>query len=190
MLKDILYEIHLFIEGVASICDDSNIIVKKASKFFGKKYKTYVKYVLMMKTQLFTAKQFANIISLRDFFEGLSDPEIECAKRNGLVIVYGYSDDLIELKGAIQAEGECFEGGDFHLIKEDGKWKLVRGEGVCNTISAKWYNRLSLTDNGDIIPWSYETDISHEKFLANNGGDIFCEGFVFNVKDLSRQIEF
>ena len=59
MLKDILYEIHLFIEGVASICDDPNIIVKKASKFFGEKYKTYVKYVLMMKTQLFTAKQFA-----------------------------------------------------------------------------------------------------------------------------------
>lgn len=83
--------------------------------------------------------------------DGLYDVERECAERNGLTIVYGYSDDLMELDGAIRAEGNCFKGGAFHLKRDKGKWKLVDGIGKHN---------------------------------MTNGGDPYCEGFVFEVKDL------
>lgn len=44
---------------------------------------------------------------------GLRDKkeEIEIAKKNGLVIVYGASDDLIEFRGAIDDEDDVYGGG-------------------------------------------------------------------------------
>ena len=39
--------------------------------------------------------------------------EERLAKENGLVVVFGYSDDNIELRGAINNEAGCFDGGSF-----------------------------------------------------------------------------
>ena len=134
MINDKINEIHLFTEGVSSICDDPNVIAEKTMGYFGKKDKRIVDYVLWMKTRTFSAEQFAKILSMRDFSKGLSDVETACAKRNGLVVVTGYSDDVIELKGAIFAEGGCFKGGEFHLKREKGKWVLNGGRGEQNLI--------------------------------------------------------
>ena len=43
-------EIHLFVEGVASVCDDAKIIAEKALAFFGEKDKRNVDFVLSLKT--------------------------------------------------------------------------------------------------------------------------------------------
>lgn len=45
--------------------------------------------------------------------------EIETAKENGFVIVYGCSDDLMEFEGAIQDEGGCFGGGRVYFNKTE-----------------------------------------------------------------------
>ena len=186
MAKEIIHDVCLFVDGVASVCDDPNIIAEKALARFGKKHKRVVQYVLLMKTMTLSAKQFAEILSLRDFSEGLYEIEAECAKRNGLVIVYGYSDDVIELAGAIRTSGDCFQGGDFHLVKNKGCWKLADGVGKCNNISALWYSCDAVNDCGECIPWSYKTDIACEKFYVTRDGDPYCEGFVFSKNDLKR----
>jgi hypothetical protein len=126
MVNDKIKEINLFIDGVASVCNDINVIAEKTQNYFGKNFKRFVDYVLIMKYRTFSAEQFAKILCKRDLSEGLSGIEIECAKRSGLVIVSGYSDDVIELKGTIFAVGDCFDGGDFHLKREKGKWNLER----------------------------------------------------------------
>ena len=43
-------EIHLFVEGVASVCGDAKIIAEKALAFFGEKDKRNVDFVLSLKT--------------------------------------------------------------------------------------------------------------------------------------------
>ena len=187
MINSKINEIHLFIEGVASVCDDASVVAEKTLSYFGKKLKRIVDYVLLMKFRTFSAEQFAMILGKRDFSEGLSDVETECAKRSGLVVVTGYSDDLIELEGAFFAEGGCFKGGDFHLKRVKGKWVLNEGRGEQNNISALWYDRNAFTDDGDPIPWTYKTDIPHASFIAANGGDPFSEGFVFDVHSLIKK---
>lgn len=184
MINNKINEIHLFIEGVTSVCDDTSVIAEKTLNYFGKKLKRIVDYVLLMKFRTFSAEQFAKILNKRDFSEGLSEVETECAKRSGLVIVMGYSDDLIEIEGTIFAEGGCFKGGEFHLKREKGKWVLNEGRGEQNNISAQWYDKNAFTDDGDPIPWTYKTDIPHASFIAANGGDPFSEGFVFSVHNL------
>ncbi|SMG34364.1 hypothetical protein [Fibrobacter sp. UWB13] len=164
MVNEKMNEIHLFAEGVASVCDDAKIIVEKALAFFGEKDKRNVDFVLSLKTQAFSAKQFAKILNQRDFSEGQTKAETECAKRNGLVIVYGHSDD--------------------HLECEKGKRHLLRGVGKMNNISARWCDQDAITDDWEPILWSYKTDIPHECFIAFYDGILFCEGFVFDMKEL------
>lgn len=184
MIKQTFHDVNLFVNGIASVCKDSAVIEEKAIAHFGDKYKRIVRYTLMMKFQKFTPKQFAKVLASRDYLDGLYDIERECAKRNGLTVVYGYSDDLIELDGAIRLEGECFKGGNFHLKQDKGKWRLVNGIGKHNNITAMWYDSNAINDDGKRIPWTYKTDISFEKFNMTNGGDPYCEGFVFEVKNL------
>ena len=186
MVNEIIHDVCLFIEGTACVCDDANIIAEKALARFGKKHKREVQYVMFMRTKSLSAKQFAKILSLRDFSEGLYEIEAECAKRNGLVIVYGHSDDVIQLDGAACSSGDCFQGGEFHLVKNKSCWKLADGVGKCNNISALWYSCDAVNDYGECIPWSYKTDIPCEKIYVTRDGDPFCEGFVFSINDLKR----
>ena len=186
MVNEKMNEIHLFVEGAASVCEDTRIIAEKALAFFGKKDKRVVDYVLSLKTRTFSTKQFSKILNRCDFSEGLARAETECARRNGLVIVYGHSDDHLELDGAIRAEGGCFMGGIFHLECEKGKWQLLCGVGKMNNISARWCDQDAITDDWEPILWSYKTDIPHECFIALYDGKLFCEGFVFDMKELKK----
>lgn len=57
-------------------------------------------------------KEFAKSISGKEYgFPQFTKEEIETAKENGFVIVYGASDDLMEFDGAIRDEAGCYEGG-------------------------------------------------------------------------------
>lgn len=96
----------------------------------------------------------------------------EQAKENDLVIVFGASDDLMEFRGAIDDEADCFDGGTISF-DESG----VDNHGTSsNEIEALWCK-------GDIA-WKYETDISHETFNVMEDGEIYCLGIVFCIDDL------
>ncbi len=82
MAKEIIHDVCLFVDGVSSVCEDSNIIAEKALAHFGKKYKREVQYVMFMRTKPLSAKPFAEVLSLRNFSDGLYEIEAECAKRN------------------------------------------------------------------------------------------------------------
>lgn len=57
-------------------------------------------------------KEFAKSISGKEYgYPQFTKEEIETAKENRFVIVYGCSDDLMEFEGAIRDEGGCFDGG-------------------------------------------------------------------------------
>ena len=60
---------------------------------------------------------------------------VEFAKENGIVIVYGASDDLMELDGAIYDEFGCYEGGVCCLDSEGNILEEMTNN--CRTIEAK-----------------------------------------------------
>ena len=95
------------------------------------------------------------------------------AKENGLVIVFGASDDLMEFRGAIDDEADCYEGGLVVFSKEYG----CGNDSVAkNLIKAFWCE--------DDIAWQYETEITHETFKVMDEGETYCIGIVFNLDDL------
>lgn len=129
-------------------------------------------------------KEFAKSISGKECgYPQFTKEEIETAKENGFVIVYGASDDLMEFEGAIRDEGGCFDGGDVYFNKNkvyqcDGK---NEDDDYPNRITALWCEN---EENGKPICWTYETEIPHETFMIYEGGEPYCRGIVFNTSDL------
>lgn len=129
-------------------------------------------------------KEFARSISGKEYgYPQFTKGEIETAKENGFVIVYGVSDDLIEFEGAIQDEDGCFDGGKV-CFNKNGVY--CYGEDEKNY--PNWINAVcdgDTDENGKLIAWTYETDIPHETFVIYEGGEPYCRGIVFSVDDLA-----
>jgi tRNA G10 N-methylase Trm11 len=119
--------------------------------------------------------------------------EIEqLAKDNGLVIIYGASDDLMELCGSIDDEFGCYDGGtalidkqglvpDWDEISEDEEEakKYFERKKTCKEITSIWCS-------GD-YDWMYKTEMPHETFVLtddNNETKTYCQGIIFSINDL------
>ena len=183
-LMDKANDIEYFIEGISAVCNDMNLITKKVKERFGTEYSKLIDYLLLLENEKFNVKALATALNNRDLEDGFFRFELKCAEKNNLVIVTGYSDDLIELDGAIKQEGDCFNGENFHLEKYNDQWLLKKGNG-CNSISAIWYDQNKTAENLEVIPWTYKTEIPHQSFFAKYRGETFCEGFVFSIEDLN-----
>lgn len=96
------------------------------------------------------------------------------AKENGIVVVYGQSDDLMEFEGALYDEFGCYEGETFYFDKNG---KRVKNE-TENKIEAVW------CDKNSEWTWSYKTEIPHETFEMYDDDEKYCLGFVFYKDDL------
>ncbi len=127
-------------------------------------------------------KEFAKSISGKEYgYPQFTKEEIKTAKENGFVIVYGASDDLMEFEGAFQDEGGCFNGGTIYF----NRFGVIDDNFVTsfeNYIKAIWDRDED--ENGQLITWTYETEIPHEAFMIYEGGEPYCRGIVFSIDDL------
>lgn len=125
-------------------------------------------------------KEFANLISGRQYgYPQFTKEQLQIAKDNGFVIVYGASDDLMEFAGAIEDEGNCFDGGEVYFDKNG----VTENEND-NCIEALWCDNEIRDEDGSLITWTYKTDIPHETFMIYDEDESYCRGIVFSINDL------
>ena len=132
------------------------------------------------------ARAFAEKINGRSIGQELTKQDESFARENGIVVIFGASDDLAEIGGAISDEVSVFDGGVVAFYKGD----LLRRE--CDNDGCPHEVRMlekSIIVNAlwcakDKPSWSYETDIPHEKFSVLEDGEPYCEGIVFHVSDI------
>lgn len=110
--------------------------------------------------------EFSKQITNREYLCEVSREEAKWAKDHGIVVVLGRSDDLAEFRGAIEDEADCYNGG---RIFERGK----------KYIDAVWCK-------GEFT-WTYLTNIPHVKFYVFDEGEKYCEGIIFDIKDLEEK---
>ena len=134
-----------------------------------------------------TLKEFAQRLDGRQYsWNPWTEEELEIAENNNFVIVSGQSDDLVELRGAINAEEDCFDGGKIYLLKEGfiiGKEEFynLNDKGKCIQFNAKWCEEVD--EDGDSIEWTYDVPFTHEKIRLYEGDSLYCVGFVFELKE-------
>ena len=105
------------------------------------------------------------------------------AKENGLVVVFGSSDDLMEFRGAIYDELGAWDGATAYVNK-NGIFEGTDCE-KCLERRDKEYMKIEQVWGGlDGYSWNYKTDVPHETFEILDGDENYCRGIVFSIDDL------
>ena len=104
--------------------------------------------------------------------------------REGIVVVRGYSDDLVEFDGAISDELGAYD----HYLNSKG---LIHNEceDPCPYFEkimkeAKYYIKPVWCENPEYA-WAYDTNIPHVTFDVMEDEDKYCRGIVFKLFDLT-----
>ena len=119
-------------------------------------------------------------------------PALDEMKQDGIVVVYGESDDLVEFDGAICDEAGAW-GGTTVYVNQIGLFpdppcenaigfcayfrNCIKG---CKTIQALWCAE-------DGYAWTFKTDIPHATFDVLEDGKPYCRGIVFALSDVGGE---
>jgi hypothetical protein len=103
-------------------------------------------------------------------------------RREGIVVVCGSSDDLIQFDGAISDELGAYD----HYFDSKG---LLRNECNCDDcpyfkkLVKKYYIKPIWCETPEYA-WTYDTNIPHVTFDVMEDNDKYCKGVVFKLSDL------
>lgn len=122
-------------------------------------------------------KQWAEKLNGREYRSELTRDEEKELKEQGIVAVFGYSDDLCELRGAADDEMDCYDGNVIFIKPNGDALYSVENADTYKPIYAIW------NENG--IPWTYQTDIPHETFDILENGEIYCKGILLSLADVA-----
>jgi hypothetical protein len=147
-------------------------------------------------------EELAQLLNGRQYRRELTKDEEAAAKDSGLVVVFGASDDLLELRGALRDEYGCGENED-HLFDSDGKAlphdiedhaEWLKEHGMLNAFMERFRNKITshwcgkgmnnATPEDEDISWQYSTNIPCATFQILDEGDVYCVGLVFSMTDL------
>lgn len=130
-----------------------------------------------------TKQELADQLNGREYLEEITDAEAAKAKDAGLVVIFGYSDDNVEFRGAINDEVSRIDGGDIFLERsgpledhEDCECEYCcyqQRKDNAEKIQAIW-------SEGD-YSWQFRTDLPYASFDIMEGTEKFCRGIVIDV---------
>lgn len=133
------------------------------------------------------ATEMAARLNGREYRDEMTWADIQEAKVAGLVVVFGASDDLIEFRGAIDAEGGAYGGTTAYVTHaglllndcdNDRCPHFKKLEARAATIEAKW--------DCEGYSWVFETEIPHATFEILEDGEKYCRGIVFALADVQE----
>ena len=137
-----------------------------------------------------TKESLAALLNGREYRNEITATEEADAKAAGLLVIFGASDDLTELRGALHDEAGAW-GGATHRIDAKGfvpDWDSIDhdSEDECADyfarkgggfrVDAKW-------SEGD-YSWVIETSAPHATFDIVEDGEKYCRGIVIDLADL------
>lgn len=126
----------------------------------------------------------------REYPFDLTKEEQAQAKAANLLVIFGASDDLMELRGAIDDEFGCYDGGTALI---DAKGILPSRENIEDDVELKdFFAREPLARKVEALwaaeedtSWTYRTDAPHATFEIMEDGIVYCRGIVIDVADLA-----
>lgn len=140
----------------------------------------------------------AALLNGRKYREEISKQEAQEAKENGLIVIFGASDDLVEFEGAIYDEISAWNGADFFIATPGSDIPLDKNEETfkkakeltpvqikpLSPITKNRFKAIWDPEEPD-CSWLIKTDLSHATFDIMRDGELYCRGLVVHVSDLS-----
>ena len=109
-------------------------------------------------------KAIAEKLNGRQYLDELHSDEEEELKQQGIVVVYGYSDDCVEFRGAIDDEVGMFCDGAIWVPPEKDTKSAI------------------IVSHSPLL-WEFKTEIPHEEFIIYEDAEVFGKGIVFFLED-------
>lgn len=139
-------------------------------------------------------KKWAKKLNGREYREEVTEQEEKEAEEDGVVIVFGGSDDLIEFRGAICNELDVYGAKVFRLAP-DGDIVDIEDYPGWTTLLPIWgvkklletFKKIEAKYGEDpSCSWTFKTDIPHETFeiVEEEEEDVYSCGLVFEFKSL------
>lgn len=140
------------------------------------------------------AKELAQLLDGSTYSQMANRHLAKEIEASGLVVAYGFSDDLLEFEGAISDEVGAYGGALVHI--KDGA--IVKGPDGCNRPDDCPFIKelldaaqtIEATYNSKFLPcWTIKTDIPHETFnIYEEPGDsgAFSVGIVFDPRSTAQ----
>ena len=133
-----------------------------------------------------TAKDLAAKLHNRQYGNEITKEERLLAKLNNLVVIFGASDDLIEIYGRFEDEIGAYGGGSFFIHPRNGILPEDH-ECQCNYCNFEAYKNGSIKvdavwcseDKG--YAWTYKTEVEHECFDILEEDEKYCRGIVIDL---------
>lgn len=129
-----------------------------------------------------TKEQFAERLNGREMGSEIDFIESKEAKSLGLVILFGYSDDSAEFRGAIHDEIYVYDGGGDIFVYQEGIVVMLKSVSLKDHQLAK----IEAVRDSEGYYWTYKADIPHATFDILEFGEKYCRGIVFNLSDLPK----
>ena len=120
-----------------------------------------------------TKESLAATLNGRQMGHEITREEEADAKNFQLVVVFGYSDDVVELRGAIHDEISAIGGCHFNVTRG--------GEVFSNEFGIE-----SVWCAPGEPAWTYKTDIPQATFEILEYDEVYCRGIVFSLADVPK----
>lgn len=147
------------------------------------------------------ASELAAILNGREYGSEITKAEEAQAKAAGLVVVFGYSDDNVELRGAIEDEIGAYDGTTFRVCSYGllPNWPADSDEGWSENEAEEYFRRklagfttieaVWCPDGDEGMSWAYHTEIPHATFDVMEDGEVYCRGIVFALADVAASAQ-
>jgi hypothetical protein len=130
------------------------------------------------------------VLNGRQYGSEITPDEEAAAKAAGLLVIFGASNDLMSLRGAITDEYYCYGGGTALIdatgllptrddIEDDAELKSF----FAREPLAKKVVALSCAEGE--YAWTYETSLPHATFEVSADGGQYCRGIVISMADVA-----
>lgn len=135
-----------------------------------------------------TKESLAALLTGREYGSEMTDAEESEAKASGLVVVFGASGDLMELRGAIHDEMGAYRGTVAKIDREgllpdrdsiDDDEELEKFFARKKSKALLEVKALWCCEKG--YSWTFKTAVPHASFEIIEGEEKYCRGIVFNL---------
>lgn len=149
-----------------------------------------------------TKEQLAELLNGNGCRKVMTKEQEQTAKENNLLVLFGLSDDLLEMRGAIYDDVGVWDGGDYALLLKDDKYSYTDADLGPNNAEETMILPLDGDYNNDNNPrliraewcpedetqlsWRITSNMPCASFTIREDGNPYCEGIVIDLDEIPR----
>jgi hypothetical protein len=138
-----------------------------------------------------TKEEMASRLTGREYGEEIERHEEQEAKQSGLFVIFGASDDLVEIRGVHSDELGVDSGSEWSMTRkgvvmmpDEDETEVLEKFGVLQHVAMGGAKITALWCAEAGYSWTYKTDVPHATFEIVEGGEPYCRGIVIDSADL------